>query len=482
MATGKHSRRKFLGTSLKAAVAAGIVAGCEGTARTGQIPPIPRTENPMKTITVGEGKYQGATNAAIQRAVDDAAAAGGGDVLLPAGTYLMHDALHLRSGVRIVGAEGAILKKVPSVQSNIPDFLGYGHYEVTVEEPDKFPVGTGVHILDSNAGGFYTTVATVIGREGDRLFINRMLNHDYHVSKHARVISVYPIIEAEGVRDAAVENLVIDGNSAEETFLLNGCRGGGMFCIRSARIALRNVEVRDYRGDGISFQQCTDVLLDRCHVHHNAGHGLHPGSGSVRYIMQDCRVHDNANCGIYYCLRTTHSICRRNEFLGNGAAGVSIGERDTDHLVEANTIAGNGHEGILWRPPVRTGGDRVVVTGNRIGPNGSKEKRSEIAIPSGISDVYMSDNTFSPGHAPAVSVGQGCRRIFFAANKIGGRAGAAADIAGAPQDVSCERAKTLPAVGPAALPLDGARHLGIAQLEPWVEPQAWPQSPLSASS
>ena len=159
MATDRHSRRKFLGTSLKAALAAGLAAGCDAPAYTRRDS---RTENPMKTITVGEGKYQGATNVAIQRAVDDVAAAGGGAVVIPRGTYLMHDALHLRSGVRIIGAEGTILKKVPSAQSNIPDYLGYGHYEVTVEEPEKFPVGTGVHILDDNAGGFYTTVATVV--------------------------------------------------------------------------------------------------------------------------------------------------------------------------------------------------------------------------------------------------------------------------------------------------------------------------------
>jgi len=478
MPTRRVSRREFLGSSLGAA-AATVLAGCAGTGphQTARAPARGAkdagSEDKMVTLTVGEGKYQGRSNAAIQQAVDDAAAAGGGTVIVSPGTYLMHDALHLRSGVRVAGRAGAVLRKVPSIQSRIPAFLGYGHYEIIVDEPDKFPVGTGVHILDDGAGGFYTTVATVVGRRGDLLFINRMLNHDYHVKKNARVISVYPIVEAEGIEDAAVEGLTIDGNSGEETFALNGCRGGGIFLIRSARLAIRNCEVANFRGDGVSFQQCTDILVERCHVHHQTGSGLHPGSGTVRYVMQDNRIHDNGNCGIFYCLRTTHSICRRNEVRASARAGISIGERDTDHLVADNHIADNGAEGILFRPFDHIGADRVVVTGNRIGPNGANEPRTEVAVAPGLSDVHVIDNTFTPGRGPLIMVGQGCRNVSFAGNKVGGREAGVGDVADLPPGVLRERPPSLPPVGPAALAPDGARHLNIAKLPPWDEPRMW---------
>jgi len=471
MSTDKHTRRKVMKDSLEAILAAAFAAGCEAA---GPRPQAARSEVPMKTVTAGEGRYQGTTNAAIQQAVEDAAAAGGGTVVVAPGVYLMHDALHLKSRVRVVGRPGAILRKVPSVQSRIPDGLGYGHYEVTVEEPDKFPIGTGVHVLDDGAGGFYTTVATVIGRDGNRLYLNRMLNHDIGANRNGRVVSVYPIVEAEAVEDAAVEDLLIDGNCQQETFMLNGCRGSGVFIIRSARVAVRSVEVRNYRGDAISFQQCTDILVERCHVHHNIGHGLHPGSGTVRYIMLDCRANDNGNCGCFYCLRTTHSICRRSEFRDNAGPGISIGERDTDHLISENTIAGNGQEGIVFRAPLRQSGDRVIVIGNRIGPNGVKDNRPQIAIPNGLREVHILDNTFMPGAGPALSVAQGCQRISFAGNNVGGREAAETDIAGAVQEVLRERPKDLPLVGPAALPLDGARHLAIPRLPPWDEARMWP--------
>jgi hypothetical protein len=199
-----------------------------------------------------------------------------------------------------------------------------------VAEPDKFPVGTGVHVLDSGAGGFYTTVATVVGRDGDRLLLSRMLNHDYHARKNARAVSVFPVVEGDGIHD-------------------------------------------------------------------NAGTGLHPGSGSVRYLMQDNRVHDNSECGVFYCLRTTHSICRRNELRGNGRQGISIGERDTDHRIEGNEIAGNAEEGVLWRGFTYRGGDRVVLTKNEIASKGAKGKRSQVALAGGLCDVCVLDNTSRPG-------------------------------------------------------------------------------------
>jgi len=472
MSSHRLSRRGLLATTT-----AGTLTGCIAQ---GRDPTADDTDAPqgatMETVTVGQGKYRGTTNALIQRAVDAMASAGGGTVVVSPGVYEMRDALHLRSGVRVVGRDGAVLRKAPSAESRIPAFLGYGHYELVVAEPDKFPVGTGVHVLDTGAGGFYTTVATVVARQGDRLFINRMLNHDYHARKTGRVVSVYPLVEAEDVHDAAVENLTLDGRADQQSMALNGCRGGGVFLIRSRRVALRRIEVANYRGDAVSFQQCTDILVEGCHLHHNAGSGLHPGSGSVRYVMQDNRVHANGGCGLYYCLRTTHSICRRNAFRANAREGISIGERDTDHRIEDNTVVDNRKEGLLWRGFVYRGGDRVVLTGNTIGSNGADGKRSQIALVAGLRDVHVLDNTIAPAQRPAVRIGGACHGVSVSGNRIAGRAQRDDDIKGLAQGVSTRRAEKLPDVHPAALPLDGARHLAIAKLDAWHEKRMWPPS------
>ncbi|KKK70169.1 hypothetical protein LCGC14_2926690, partial [marine sediment metagenome] len=379
--------------------------------------------------------YKGDTNAAIQKAVDDVAAAGGGVVIVPAGTYMMHDALHLRSGVRVVGRKGARLKKVPSVSSPVVDYLGYGHYEFTVKEPEKFRVGMGVHVLDKKAGGFYTTVATIIGRRGELFFIDRMLNHDYHPRADARVISVYPLVEGYKVTDAAVEGLILDGNYPKETFRLNGCRGGGVFLLQSQRVRVADVEVVNYNGDALSFQQCADILIERCHLHHNTGHGLHPGSGSVRYVMRKVRSHHNGGCGIYYCLRTTHSILEDCDLHDNVRAGISIGERDTDHLIQGNRIYANGPAGIDFRRFARRGGNRVVIRDNKIGPNCTKSGRHEVVIPAGLRDVHLDGNSFDLAKGKAVKVGAGCKGISFSGNTVGGSAQTPGDVDAADGDV-----------------------------------------------
>jgi len=412
-----------------------------------------------QTIQVQMDGEGAGTNAAIQRAVDTAV--NGGVVEIPDGEYLMHNALHLRSGVCVVGEAGTVLKKTPSVSSRIIDYLGYGHYELTVNDPALFRVGMGIHVIDDHAAGFYTTVATIVGIAGERLLLDRPLNHDYSPAANARAISVFPLVEADNITGASIENLCIDGNKDQETFELNGCRGGGIFIYQSRRITARNVEVRNYRGDAISFQQNIDVTIDLCHIHHNTGGGMHPGSGSVRYLLKDNRIHDNGGNGIFYCLRTTHSICRDNLIENNRLAGISIGERDTDHLVAGNTIRGQGGPGVSFRLPARRSGDRVHLQANTLGGNCRNEGAAEIEIAPGLRQIHVTGNTIAPVKVPAISVGDGCAEIYIHDNLIAGRPQHDEDVAGRRDLVQFMPPNQFPPLGPSALPADGARHLNV---------------------
>ena len=382
----------------------------------------------MKIIQVGKGKYRGSTSATLQRAVDAVAAAGGGAVEIPNGNYRMANALYLRGGVDIYAEGQVVLQKVPSVSSPIADYLGYGHYEFTVTQPSKFQVGMGVHLTDRNAMGFYETVATITGKQGNILFIDRMLNHDYHPHAEGRASTIFPLVAGHAVRDVKVRGLTLDGNP-RETRALNGCRGGGVFLLDCHNIELQALEVRNYHGDAISFQQCTDLQVIGCHLHDNRGSGLHPGSGSVRYIFRGNRVQHNSGCGLYYCLRTKYSLCEDNVLEANGLAGISIGERDTHHLIRGNTIAGNGGPGILFRPITHQGGDDVLIENNRLERNCQSEQGEEIALTAGLKNVWISGNCVNDRRQP--------------------------------------RQRTKRLTGPTAVPGDAARHLHIAKLAPW---------------
>lgn len=420
-----------------------------------------------RTFTVCNADAGGWTNQAIQAALDLARAGGGGRVEVPAGVYQLHDAVHLRSGCELVGEPGTVLRKVPSVTSPIPDYLGYGHYEITVQEPEQFHVGMGIHILDDRAFGFYSTVATIVGIAGDRLFIDRMLNHDYSPEAHARAVSVFPLVEASGVTDVHINTLALDGNIGKERVSINGCRGGGVFIYQSCRVTVNDIEVCRFRGDAVSFQQCVDVRVEHGHMHDNAGGGIHPGSGSVRYLLADNHVHDNGGCGVFYCLRTTHSLCRNNVIERNGQAGISIGERDTDHVVAGNTLHGNGGPGITFRKPVRCGGDRVRVEGNTFSGNGVRESAAEIEIANDVHWLHLTGNVLTPTGGPAISVGMNCAHVFLEGNRAGDRPLSPSDVAGSSESLTWAAPGTFPPIGPAALPTDGARHLGVSDSGPF---------------
>ena len=447
------------------------------------------------TLRVGPGK----DNRAIQTAIDKLHARGGGTVIVPKGVYKCLDAVHLRTGVNLRGEPGAVLLNVPNIDMVIPHYVGYGMTEFTVAEPKKLRVGMGIHVFDKNSFGFYTTVGTILRINGDRVIINRRLSHDYNAANGAMASTVHSVIEGDGVEDCTVEGLTLDGNGGKMTRSLNGCRGGGLFLIGCHRVVIRDTEIRNYHGDALSFQQSTDIIVDHCHVHHNTGGGLHPGSGSVRYILQNNDVHDNGSFGLFYCLRTSHSITRNNKLHHNGQAGISVGERDTHHHIEGNEVHDNAGPAVEFRPPLKEGGDFVQLLGNTFRNNCAKRANAEVVIPAGLNEVHLAGNTFSlrVGVARAVEVKAGAADISAIDNTVDGRSQQADDFV-IPQDlpsdapdlwesgkasdrklppvkgnathVSLKKPRKLTPIGPAAIALDGAEHLDVPKLAPW---SAW---------
>lgn len=416
-------------------------------------------------IIVEQHESNHSDNSVLQRAVDEVASCGGGVVEIRGGTYLMHDSLHLRSGVHIIGKDNPRLLKVPSISIPLADYLGYGHYEITVTKPDLLHIGMGVHITDDNAFGFYETVATIVGRDGCHFFIDRMLNHDYDPDRNGRVTTVFPIISGIEIADTSIESIVIDGNT-QETRELNGCRGGGIYLLGCRRIVVEDVAVSNYQGDAVSFQQCANITIRRCSLTGNSGSGLHPGSGSVGYTMEDNRIVGNGGCGVFYCLRTTHSICRANHISENAADGVSIGERDTEHLVEGNEIVNNGGHGIVFRKPRYHGGDCVVLRSNLLALNCQAKPGSEIHLDSELRDIHITENSIKPRSGnSAVFVGPGCRSVAIWKNTVLDRPQAIEDITGEVTAVQMRQPDTELRVGPDAVSSDSTRHLGMRSMQ-----------------
>ena len=359
------------------------------------------SDRPKITVAPRGADINGADNRALQAAVDYIAALGGGRVEIGPGEFLMHDSLHLRSFVTVRGTPGkTILRKARGATSPLALDGDYGEEQITVVNAEGFEVGHGIAIWDSKSGGFHTTVARITGRNGNTFSIDRPLNADCMVGNKAQAATVFPVVSGYHLEGARVEHLVIDGNKAENV-ALNGCRGAGIFLYRGFGTVIENCTVRNYHGDGISFQQSNDVMVQGCVSEDNAGLGLHPGSGSQRPVVRECIARRNGEDGLFLCWRVRHGLFEKNVFEDNGRFGISIGHKDTDNLLQDNQVRANQQDGIFFRNETAgMAGHRNRLENNVIENNGTKGDAAGIRVRGETRDLFFKNNIIRDTRSP----------------------------------------------------------------------------------
>ncbi len=306
-------------------------------------------ESPAVTVGKTNAHLMGGDNRVLQAAVDYIAGLGGGTVEISEGEYVMYDSLHLRANVTVRGQKGrTVLRKADGVTSALALDGDFGEQQITVEDPTGFAVGHGVAIWDDRAGGFHTTVARVTGRNENTFSIDKPLMADCMVANKAKAATVFPVVSGYHIEAARVEDLIIDGNK-DNNVHLNGCRGAGIFLYQAFGTVIQGCVVRDYNGDGISFQQSNDVVVVDCLSEGNASLGIHPGSGSQRPRISHCVARNNGTDGLFLCWRVRHGLFTDNILEGNGQFGISIGHKDSDNLLRSNVVRANRQDGIFFR-------------------------------------------------------------------------------------------------------------------------------------
>lgn len=349
----------------------------------------------LPVITVGKANADiiGSDNRALQAAVDYISSLGGGTVEIGEGEYIMHDSLHLRSYVTVRGVKGKIvLCKAESVSSPLALDGDFGEEQITLANPKGFEPGFGVAVWDKNAGGFHTTTARITGQSGNTVSISKPLMADCMASNGAMAATVFPVISGYDIEGVTVENLIIDGNK-DHNEKLNGCRGGGIFLYRGFGTIIRNCSVKNYNGDGISFQQSNDVQVLRCIAEDNAELGLHPGSGSQRPIVRYCISRRNGTDGLFLCWRVRFGLFENNFSENNGRYGISIGHKDSDNLLKDNTIRSNQQDGVFFRDEtLGMAAHRNRLENNLIENNGTAGESAGIRVRGETQDILLKNN------------------------------------------------------------------------------------------
>jgi hypothetical protein len=305
------------------------------------------------TITVGpkDAQIVGASEKALQAAVDAAARFGGGTVRILPGTYRLRNAVYLASNVRILGSgEESILVKEPSVKSKLAADSDWFDQEITLADAKGFAIGDGICLRTKNPHNGGTDVAkrTLVARSGNRFKLDRALRQNFWEMGESTCATLFPIFSGENISDIAIENIALDGNKANNENL-DGNYAGCIFLQDCNRITMRRVTARNYNGDGLSWQICHDVLVENCHSHDHTGLGLHPGSGSQRPTMRGNRIERN-DIGIFFCWGVKFGLAEKNRLEACRGSGVSIGHRDNNNLIRDNEIIGSGKVGVLFRP------------------------------------------------------------------------------------------------------------------------------------
>jgi hypothetical protein len=235
-------------------------------------------------------------------------------------------------------------------------------------------------------------VARITGRRDRTFSIDAPLMADCMVANHAKAATVFPVVSGSNIQGARVENLAVEG-SKETNPLLNGCRGAGIYLYRGFGTVIRGCVVRNYHGDGISFQQSNDVTVVDCTSEDNTDLGFHPGSGSQRPVLRDNLARRNGTDGLFLCWRVRHGVFENNRLEANGRFGISIGHKDSDNLLRGNHVARNGSNGVFFRD--ETPGmspHRNRLKDNVIEDNGRESGTAGIRVRGEPSGLLFEDN------------------------------------------------------------------------------------------
>ncbi|MGA3324201.1 MAG: right-handed parallel beta-helix repeat-containing protein [Terriglobia bacterium] len=441
------NRRDFVTTAFSSmAMGSAALRGAAATASEDGVPvKVPRATSgdaiepnwsERLTLSVGPEKADlvGSNEKVVQAAVDSVARWGGGTVKILPGAYRFRNAVYLQSNVRILGSGlDSVITKEPSALSKLAEDSDWFDQEITLVDARGFEVGDGICIQakDASMGTLKFIKRTLVARSGNRFKLDRALRENAFLAVDPKVETLFPHFSGEFIANVAVENLVLDGNKANNT-KLDGNFAGCVWLQDCNRVTMRGLTARNYNGDGLSWQISHDVLVEDCHSHDHTGVGLHPGSGSQRSIIRGNRLVDNDQ-GLFWCWGVRWGLAEKNIIEGNRRYGISIGHRDTDNVIRDNDVRSSGEVGIFFRkePEAAFQGNRNLIEKNRI-LGLTQDRGIGIDIQGQTKSVTIAGNeireTQAPGERVGIRIGPEAEQITLDDNRIEGFAEAVVDM------------------------------------------------------
>jgi len=351
----------------------------------------------VREISVGgaNADIAGFNNQSIQFAID-ALEKTGGTVVLNPGLYEISAPIRLKSNVHLIGSgKETLLKKGKGVQTKYIVDADFGELKLTVENADGFSIGMKVQVTDQeNNGCWNVSTAYITDISENIIYIDKGLIRDYRSDQNGLISNASSVIEVIEAENASISRLVVDGNR-EENFFADGCNSAGVLILRSKKIVLDHVQVKDFNGEGISWQITEHVSIRNCEISGSGNTGLHPGTGSPFSIIENNDVHHNDRDGLFICWRVYQSKVSGNKFHHNGRFGLCTGHKDTDVLFENNHFFNNASDGVNLRGEREANAPhRNTFLNNTFENNGTQGGGFGFSIQSPARDLVLKENRF----------------------------------------------------------------------------------------
>lgn len=378
-------------------------------------------------ITVGGdgADVKGFTNRAIQMAIDVLPAVGG-TVKLMQGTFILQDAVHMRSNTKLIGeGDKTVLKRDRGYKSKMVVDADFAELKATVEDASGFEVGMSVQVWDEAQSSCWdVSVGKITDIDGNTLYFDNYLIRDYHAEPGGWVSNAGSGVLVKHADNVVLSDFMVDGNK-ENTVSVDGCNGGGVAVLYSKNVLVDEVHVKNFNGEGITWQVTENVTVQNCEIEGSANIGLHPGSGSPKSRILNNNSHNNAKDGLFICWRVHHSMVKGNEFHDNDRFGICTGHKDTDVVFDGNHIYNNGSDGVnLRKEPMKNSPHQNTFINNVIENNGKKGGGYGFGLYSQAKNLVIKNNiirdTGRKTQKAAVYVAKGFPSFIMEDNKISG--------------------------------------------------------------
>jgi hypothetical protein len=313
---------------------------------------------------------------------------------MTSGTFEIFAPVRLSSGICLTGeGEATVLRKCDGIRSEFALDADYGELKATVADAGGFAPGMGIQIYDEQQrGGWAVSTAVVTAVDSNTLYFDEYLVRDYradHGGLVSNACSIVAAVEAENVR---LRRFVVDGNKENNEYL-NGCRGGAIYLHKTKESVVEDLIVRDFAGDGISWQLTENITVRRNEIYGCTHSGLHPGTGSPNSVIELNNSHHNGTDGLFICWRVRNAIIRENEFHHNHRFGLCNGHKDTGILFDRNKIYENGEDGVHFRGERPSNAPHACTfVNNVVENNGTEEGGNGLSFNSPARGIVLENN------------------------------------------------------------------------------------------